>query len=335
MIFEDIREGLKSIRSAVGPDTFIHRFCCGPYFPGIGLVDRVRTGNDMVGIGDWQGLKDVVRQLAGTYMLHQRFWINDPDPLFIGAREYVHNYGAGPIHPDPSIEDEVRMRLQFQVSSGSFLTLGENLEDYTPEKLRLLTLVLPSYGQAARPLDLFEHNTPEIYDLGITRDWEQWHVLMLQNWSDWDKTYDIRFSNLGFDALRTYWIFSFWDQAFLGEFGQSVTLRVGARKGATYSIREARETPWVLGTDLHLTQGGVELEGVRYDASTGELSGIAHRHAGAQGHVVAWMPSAYKLRSATGAYRLVAQPSGAAVVHLELRFEGEAVPWSLTFEKPE
>jgi hypothetical protein len=335
MRFEDIREGVESIRKAVGPDTFIHRFCCGPYFPALGVVDRQRTGNDMVGIGDWRGLKDVVRQLAGTYMLHQRFWINDPDPLFVGARDYVHNYGAGPIRPDPSIQDEVRMRVQFQVSSGSFLTLGENLDDYTPEKIHLLTLVLPSYGQAARPLDLFEHNTPEIFDLPIARDWEHWHVLMLQNWNDWDKKYDIRFSDMGLDASRSYWIFSFWDQAFVGEFRQSASLRVGARQGETFSIREARRTPWVLGTDLHLTQGGVELEDVRYEASAGRLSGVARRHAGAEGHVVVLVPAGYKLRSATGAYREERQPSGAAVVHLELKFAGETVPWSLSFEKAE
>jgi hypothetical protein len=268
-------------------------------------------------------------------MLHQRFWINDPDPIFVGARDYVHNYGAGPIRPDSSIQDEVRMRLQFQASTGGFLTLGENLEDYTPEKIHLLTLVLPSYGQAARPLDLFEHNSPEIWDLKIERDWEKWHVLMLQNWNDGDKKYDVRFSDLGLDASRSYWIFSFWDQAFRGEFRQSAELTVRARTGETFSIREARSTPWVLGTDLHLTQGGVELEGVKYDDSSAQLSGVARRHAGAQGHVVALVPAGYKVRSATGAYSLGAQPSGATVVRLELKFESETAPWSLSFDKPE
>jgi hypothetical protein len=332
MGFEDIREGLKTIRKAVGPDTAFDRACCGPYFAGIGLVDRVRTGHDMVGIGDWKGLKEVVRQLAGTYMLHQRFWINDPDPLFVGAREYVHNYGAGPIRPDSSIEDEVRMRLQLQVSTGSFLTLGENLEDYTPEKIRLLTLVLPSYGQPARPLDLFENNTPEIHDLAIARDWDQWHVLMLQNWNNWDKTYDIRFSDLGLDPSRSYWILRFWDQTFLGEFSQNVSLRVHARTGETYAIREVRRTPWVLGTDLHLTQGGVELDDVMYSES--QLSGIARRQPGAEGHIVAFIPPGYKIRSASVPYSVNPEPSGASVVRLELKFGGEAATWSIHFEQP-
>jgi hypothetical protein len=333
MGFEDIRDGLKSIRNTVGPDTFIHRFCCGPYFPQIGLADRVRTGSDMVGIGDWEGLKERVRQLAGTYMLHQRFWINDPDPIFVGGREYVHNYGAGPIRPDPSIADEVRMRLQFHASTGSFMSLGENLEDYTPEKIHLLTLVLPSYGQAARPLDLFENNTPEIYDLTVVRDWERWHVLMLQNWNNWDKTYDLRFSDLNLDPSRRYWVFSFWDQSFLGEFREGVNLRVCARHGESFCIREARSAPWVLGTDLHLTLGGVDLEDVRYDESSARLTGVARRHAGAEGHVVVFVPPGYKVRTASGAYKVDSQPSRAGAVHLELKFAVETVPWALTFEK--
>ena len=49
--FEDIREGLKAIRDAVGPDTFIHKFCCGPYFTYLGLADRVRVGSDMEAVG--------------------------------------------------------------------------------------------------------------------------------------------------------------------------------------------------------------------------------------------------------------------------------------------
>jgi len=331
--FEDIREGLRVTRDTVGPAVLIHRYCCGPYFTYLGLADGVRTGNDTAAVGDWGGLKEISRQLAATYMLHQRFWINDPDPVYVGGRDFVHNYGTGPIGDDPSIRNEVRMRLQLHVLTGGFPTIGESLEDIDAGRMRLLTLVLPSYGQAARPLDLFVHTTPEVYDLAVKTYWDSWHVLFLQNWNEWDKSYDIEFSELGLDEKRTYAVFSFWDQAFLGEFRQSVGLRVGARKGEAYSIREVRATPWVLGTDLHLTQGGVELERVRHDTRAGQLSGLARRHAGAQGHVVAWMPSGYKLRSATGSYSVDPQPSGAAVVHLELNFEGETIPWSLTFEK--
>jgi len=328
--FEDIREGLKAIRDAVGPDTFIHKFCCGPYFTYLGLADRVRVGNDMFAVGDFPGLKEIDRQLAANYMLHQRFWINDPDPIYVGGRDYVHNYGSGPIGPDPAILDEVRMRLQLEVASGGFVTLGENVKDLDPDRVRLLTQILPPYGQSARPLDLFAHTTPEIFDLKVKTDWDQWHVLMLQNWDD-DKTYDIRFSQLGLDENRNYLVFRFWDQVSLGEFRTSARLHVGAQKGETYVIREVPPHPWVLSTDMHLTQGGVELHDVQYNSSTATLSGVAERHPGAEGHVVVYVPAGYKILSASGEYCEKSHPAEGKVVSLQLNFAKKTAPWSVTF----
>ncbi len=329
--FEDIREGLKAIREAVGADTFIHKFCCGPYFTYLGLADRVRVGNDMFAVGDFAGLKEVARQLAANYMLHQRFWINDPDPIYVGGRDYVHNHGAGPIGPDPAIQDEVRMRLQLEAGAGGFVTLGENVKDLDAARVHLLTLVLPSYGQASRPLDLFTHTTPEVYDLKVKTDWDQWHVLMLQNWNDWDKSYDISFSQLGLNKDHRYLVFRFWDQVSLGEYRTGVTLQVGARKGETYLIRQVPQRPWVLSTDMHLTQGGVELHDVQYDASTGVLSGLAERHPGAEGHVVLYVPAGYKILSASSEYHEGSHPAAGKIVYLQLNFAKKAASWSVTF----
>jgi len=180
MQYEDIREGIKVIRQAIGPDVLIERTCCGTYFTYLGLADRVRVGDDSFALGDFEGLKRVARQLAANYMLHQRFWINNPDALFVGGGGAVHNPGGGPVGTDPSTRAEVRMRLQNQLLTGGFVTIGENMADINAERLHWLTLVLPPYGQAARPLDLFVHTPPEIYDLKVKTNWETWHVLMLQ-----------------------------------------------------------------------------------------------------------------------------------------------------------
>lgn len=333
MGFEDIREGLKVIRKAVGPGVIMEPACCGPYFTYIGLVDRDRTGNDIPALGNWEGLKTVARQLAALHMAHQRFWITNPDPLYVGGRDYVHNPASGPIPSDPTMLDEVRMRLQLQLSTGGFVTIGQNMEDFDAERIRLLTLVLPTYGQAARPLDLFEHTTPEVHDLKVKSEWEEWHVLMLQNWNDEEKSYEIAFRDLDLDEGKRYQVFRFWDQAYLGQHRQGVRLKVGSRQGETYVIREAREHPWVLSTDLHLTQGGMELAGVQYEQELKELRGIASRHAGAEGHVVVYVPGRYKVKSASGAYRVDEQASGEKVVHLELKFQQKTSPWSLQFEK--
>lgn len=333
MGYEDVREGMKAIRSAVGNDTFIHKFCCGQYFDYLGLSDRVRTGNDMVGLGDWPGLMGVARQLAGNYMLHQKFWINDPDPLYVGGRDYVHNYGTGPIPADPAIENEVRMRLQLQMTTGGFVTIGENMDDLDAERIHLLTLVLPTYGQAARPLDMFMNSTPEEYDLPVKADWDSWHVLILQNWNSRDSEYAVNFSEIGLDSKKTYLVYRFWDQRFLGEYRGGVSFKVGAKQGQSYAIREARSYPWVLSTDMNLTQGGVELKSVRYDEASGQLSGTANRAPGAEGKIVVYVPQGYKVGLATGAVETQQISSGAKVVKLQVKFQQADAPWSVNFEK--
>ena len=52
--------------------------------------------------------------------------------------------------------------------------------------------------------------------------------------------------------------------------------------GESLIIRERRVYPWVMSTDMHLTQGGVELEQVRFSKSSGLLTGTARRHPGAR-----------------------------------------------------
>lgn len=331
MGFEDVREGLEVTKKALGPGIHIEKFCCGPYFTYLGMTDRVRTGNDMAALGDFADFKAIARQLAATYVFHQRFWINDPDDVFVGGRNFVHDYGTGLIGPDPSIRNAVRMRLQFQTLTGGPPTIGENLEDLDRERIHLLTLVLPSYGQAARPLDLFIHNTPEIYDLRVRTKWDAWHVLLLQNWGAVEKSYAISFSHLGLKDNEPYLVFRFWDQHFLGKFTTQVRLTVGARQGGTYAIREPRPYPWVLSTDMHLTQGGVELDGVNWDAGSKRLAGVAIRHPGDVGHVVIYVPSGYTISSASGPYQIERQASGAAVVPLEVKFGAQKAPWQITF----
>jgi hypothetical protein len=335
MGFEDIREGIKTIRRAVGPDVLIHRFCCGPYFTYVGLADRVRVGDDTHALGDFEGLKAMARQLASNFMLHQRFWINDPDPVWVGGRDSVHDPGTGPLGPDRSTIAEVRMRLQHEVATGGFITVGENLADMDSERLRLLTLVLPSMGQAARPLDLFLHTPPEVYDLKVKTSWDEWHVVMLQNWNDRDKSYQIGFAQLGLEERRSYLVYRFWDQTFLGEHRGKVDLKVGARDGESYVIREAPSHPWVLSTDLHLTQGGVDLPEVEWQEGEKKLSGVAARHLGAEGHVVVYVPNGYRESSASGPYQEEREPSGAAVIHLQVQFQNSTMPWSLTFSGPQ
>jgi hypothetical protein len=330
MQFEDIRDGLKTIRQAIGSHVTIHRFCCGPYFSYWGLADRVRIGRDAPALGDWDGFKTMARELASAYMLHQRAWINDPDPLFVGGR-YNQDPFAPSLGADPSLLPEVRMRLQEQLISGGPMTIGENLEDFDAERFHLLTLVLPIYGQSARPLDLFVHSVPEIYDLNIKKNWDSWHVLIIQNWNEDRRHYNIPFVSMSLDPNRNYLVFRFWDQKLLGIFHGEFVTDVNGEEGETYAVRRLPSHPAILSDDMHLTQGAVELGQVQYNESSEKLSGTASRNPGAVAHLAIYVPKGYSIRSVSGPYRADNQPSGATVVYLEIKFGKKTEPWSISF----
>jgi len=108
---------------------------------------------------------------------------------------------------------------------------------------------------------------------------------------------------------------------------------VPAQQGETYAIRAVPTHPWVLSTDLHLTQGSVELEGVKYEESSEQLEGEASRHVRAKGHLVIYVPPGFKIQSASVAYRVEGQPSGAQVAYLQLEFERKTSSWWMRFER--
>jgi hypothetical protein len=287
----------------------------------------------MVAVGDFDGLKAIARQLAGNYMLHRRFWVNDPDPLFVGGREYVHNFGSGTLGSDPAIRDEVRMRLQLEVTSGGFVTLGEDMHDLGTNEIHSLTQVLPPYGHAAIPIDMFLNTSPEVYDLPVETSWDRWHVLLLQNWNDRAKSYVIQPEQLKLDPLKIYAVFRFWDQKYLGQYRGNIDLSLDGHRGETYAIRELPVHPWVLSTDMHLTQGGVELADVQYQEQEGMLTGTAMRHPGATGSIVIFVPRGYRTLDASSPHTEELQSDGSTIVRLAVNFTSKQCKWFLKFGK--
>jgi hypothetical protein len=72
---------------------------------------------------------------------------------------------------------------------------------------------------------------------------------------------------------------------------------------------------------------------VQVENSTERLEGEASRCRGAKGQVVIYAPREYRVKSASGAYRVEEVSSGAQVAHLQLGFERATSPWWLSFER--
>jgi hypothetical protein len=93
-------------------------------------------------------------------------------------------------------------------------------------------------------------------------------------------------------------------------------------------VREVPAHPMVLSTDMHYTQGGVDLADVRYDAKTRTLRGTARRQKGSRGSIMIYVPDGFAARRARGL-----KAKGRNLVVLPLVFRGAEEKWSVKFER--
>ncbi|WP_267642289.1 alpha-galactosidase [Haloarchaeobius amylolyticus] len=80
---EAYRQGMATIREAVGDDTFILG-CGAPQGPSVGLVDAMRVGPDTA--PHWANTpasepahENAIRNVLNRQWTHRRWWVNDPD----------------------------------------------------------------------------------------------------------------------------------------------------------------------------------------------------------------------------------------------------------------
>lgn len=85
----------------------------------------------------------------------------------------------------------------------------------------------------------------------------------------------VRFSDLGLSDKKEYLVYEFWSRQFLGRKKHAFVapLQTPGNGLQVFSIREAREHPWVIPTSRHISQGGVDLMNLRWDANKHTLAG--------------------------------------------------------------
>ena len=65
--------------------------------------------------------------------------------------------------------------------SGGNTISGDRLVDLEPAKLEVLKKILPAYGDAATPVDLFEAAAPATFVLHVERPFARWTIVALFN----------------------------------------------------------------------------------------------------------------------------------------------------------
>jgi hypothetical protein len=260
---EAMRDGLKLLRQAAGPDIFFSgcnlsqnmRSLAGS----IGLVDSMRIGPD-----NGQGWRDYREEISrnesgsiitgpvrGTrlYFLHGRLWWNDPDPCYVR----------------PSVpSNHARLITSWVALSGQFNLNSDWIPGLPPERLEILKRTLPHHGAVARPVDYFDSIMPGTWLVTDTRQAVRRDVLGLFNWESQDRILSHEMSWAGLNSRTHYHGFDFWADTPVPEVCGRFSFSVPAQSCRVVALRAVEGHPILVSTSRHVTQGMVDVADERW-----------------------------------------------------------------------
>lgn len=327
---ERMRIGLSLIRQTVGEGAYLLG-CNFPHSHGLGIVSAafgaLDVGNAYFGREEsWAHLKRRTSSLIGRYYQQKRFWHLDPDVIYAG--------GNPPDFSPVSDLGEARLRATAAALSGGPVLLGDNLAQLPEERLAIYPLCLPAYGRPARPVDLFAHDHPRIWDLKVKTAWGKWEVVGLFNYENQAVTIPVNLADLGLRGEQPYLVWEFWEQRFLGIHSAHLEVNVPARNVCLILVKEVPRVPILLSTSLHLSQGGVEVSQVQWDGRRKILSGACHRLPGTRGNLIFYVPEGLAIgECAIAGERKPARAIAPAVWKVDAEFRQQDLDWHLTFHK--
>jgi hypothetical protein len=270
------RKGFEIMRQAIGPKR--HLLDCGPGQVTVGLLDSMRIELDQPPV-TWQQYflhpASSSPAAAKRYYFHNRTWINDDDHVCLNLLTIPQAQAAATV---------------VSLSGGTMMS-GDRMSDLDPGRLQILKKVFPSYGQAARPVDLFERDKPEIFALPVKKSFDNWLVVGLFNPDEKSPAEkSVAIHRLGLDPSKTYVAYDFWNQRFFGEIRGNLWARLEPASVLVLAIHEKLGVPQVISTDRHLSQGGIELENVQWDAASSTLKGVSLGPPGSEHRVYVYLP---------------------------------------------
>lgn len=228
--------------------------CRGPSIGDFVLNETASGYGSYIGEGAWespQGLKPIVNAHAAHLPMYGNAWTNELGTLTIN---------------EPLPLNEALIAMTMAGMSGSVVTCGDNFTTLKPERAELLAKIFPLTGDAAIPVDLYENKFPQIWHLPVNSPSESWSVVAVFNWADIKADVDFTLDSLGLNRSRYYLMHDFWNREFLGNVRDRVTLfDLPSRSVKLLCLRAEQNVPQLLATDIHLTQGGVDVLSAGWD----------------------------------------------------------------------
>jgi len=264
--------------------------CNGPSIGGFLLNEVLPNYGGQIGEELWQdkmGVKQFVSAYAAYLPLHNISWTNAFGALRIG---------------EPIPLNEAIVTLTAAALSGGVVMCGDDLTTLKPARAELLAKLFPLNQQAATAVDLYENKFPQIWNLRVQAPYESWQIVGAFNWGDGMDDIYFTLDSLGLDRSKYYLVHDFWNREYLGTFRGSVTLLdVPPRSAKLLCIRAEQDVPQLLATDIHFTQGGVEVLSAGWERRSQSFLAVCKNPKFSKGTLLIHVPEDY-IPAATACY---------------------------------
>ncbi len=324
-----LRDGLALIREVVGDDVYLLG-CGAPLLNAVGIVDAMRIGPDSAPYWSprYEGLpvpfseahalptmEGALRNTLTRAWMSPTFWTNDPDCLLV--RELRSELTL----------DEVRAFATAVGLSGGMVVVSDRLTDLPPERLEVVSRLLPPLAERALPDDYFSFGIPQRASMTLAGAAGVVHLVGVFNGSPRDRDVSIAWDALGLPQ-GTYHATEFWTGRYLGASPTGQNLHVTPHGAALLALRPMSTEPTLLSTSFHISQGAHDVTEWRYDLGERALRWHSKLGRNARGTFSIWFPaglSPLRAECTTGTASWRREPTGEIVVTADVRGEADFV----------
>lgn len=335
------RKGLEIIRDAVGTDTFILG-CGAPLGPSIGLVNGMRIGPDtyygfnqpflywflnkffFAGLGNMPSMKEALKIVVLRSFMHNYLWLNDPDCLLVRQKR-----SSLKLH-------EIQFEVTLLGLCGGLVLSSDNLSELTPEDHEFIKFLLPASRKSAIPIDLFEADPPMYLKLEIAKSslFDPYYLIGIFNWTKKSQEICISAEQFQLPKNSALHVFDFWEKRYFQlqrDEEQFHNLQKDSAK--LLVIRPIRDTPQLIASTFHITQGATEITNLEFDLQNRNLTIELEKPGLNQGKIFLYLPDAYKEKNVTtSALSSESYRSQDGLLVIQVQFE-DKTKIRVTFEK--
>ena len=187
---------------------------------------------------------------------------------YLNAHKTLWNHAYGDLVVDePRPINEAIVEMTAAALSGATVSCANSPTTFSIPRAELVAKLFPLSGDAATPIDRYDEPFPQIWHLPVKTQRESWNLIGIFNWKDHEDDIHLNLDAVDLNPEKDYLVHDFWMRQYLGVISKNVTLmNIAPRTAKLLCLREEQQVPQLLSTDMHYTQGSVEVLSAGWDS---------------------------------------------------------------------